>query len=444
MLELISSVPLVGGALTYVIPFLVLLTAVVFVHELGHYLVARWCGVRSQTFSVGFGPELFGWTDSHGTRWRFSWIPLGGYVRFAGDEEVSSTTHRGDVEPEEGAFFAASLGRRTAIVSAGPIMNFIFAAVTLAVMGMAGGLPDERAVVGPVDAGSVASALGLQSGDHIESIDGTAVTTYLDARVAILEAAGRPMELIVRRDGSRTRLVGTYELPARVGGVLSDSPAEAAGLQVGDTMVEINGQLVTSFYAVSRLVRESGGGELAVVVERAGEHLAVPIIPELREVRDPTTGELQTIPMIGVRQDTVEVLPAARRQAGLVEAVTFGVQQTVAVIVLSLDFVAKLFVGASNTDDLGGPIAIAEISGEAAQQGVWNFVYLLAIISASIGLINLFPIPVLDGGHLLLYAIEGVRGKPLGERTVRIATQVGLCLVLLLMAFVTYNDLLRL
>lgn len=443
MLDSLSSLPLVGGLATYLIPFLVLLTLVVFVHELGHYLVARWRGVRSEVFSVGFGPEIFGWTDRMGTRWRFSWIPLGGYVRFAGDADPASFTAEARARAAPGTFLAASLWSRVLVVAAGPAMNFVIAAAVFAAIAWIGGMPAPHAVVGAVYDPERMESLGLRAGDRIEAVDGRLVDSAGDALHALQDTAGAPVAITVIRGGTRYLLEGRIDDPVRIGQVVAGSAADLAGLEPGDSVLRADGEPIRSFAALRASVIASGGNEMVLEVERDGRLLVLFARPTLRQAADPESGNPSATPMLGVSRKTFDLFQPAREPVELVDALGYGVAQTFGVVVVSLWFVGDLIAGEGDTADLGGPIAIAEFSGAAAKRGAWDFFYMLALISASIGLINLFPIPVLDGGHLVLFALEGVRGRPLGARASRYLGWLGLTLIMTLMVFVTYNDIVR-
>ena len=443
MLDFLCSLPLVGGLVTYLIPFLVLLTLVVFVHELGHYLVARWRGVRSDVFSVGFGPEIFGWTDRRGTRWRFSWVPLGGYVRFAGDADPASFTAEARDQAPPGTFLAASLWSRVLVVSAGPAMNFVFAAAVFAAIAWIGGMPAPHAVVGAIYDSERMESLGLQAGDRIEAVDGRLVDSAGDALYALQDTAGAPVAIRVLRGGAQYLLEGRIVDPVRIGQVVAGSAADLAGLQPGDSVLKADGEPIHSFAALRASVIASGGNEMVLEVERDRRLLVLFARPTLRQAADPESGGPSATPMLGVSRNTFDLFQPAREPVELVDALGYGVTQTFAVVVVSLWFVGDLIAGEGDAANLGGPIAIAEFSGVAAKRGAWDFFYMLALISASIGLINLFPIPVLDGGHLVLYALEGVRGRPLGARASRFLGWLGLTLIVTLMVFVTYNDIVR-
>ncbi len=363
-------------ALGYLVPFLFVLTVVVFVHELGHFLVGRWCGVDVKVFSIGFGRELFGFNDRRGTRWRFAVIPLGGYVKFSGDADATSSGIDGSeldrMTPEQRArtFPAQSIGKRAAIVAAGPIANFILAIVIFA------------------------------------------GTVY---------AFGRPI------------------LAPRVEQVVAGSAAERGGLKSGDLVISINGREIRSFGDMQREVSVRPNETLSIVVDRAGATVTLPVTPDLVETSS-ALGK-QRIGVIGVQASRRAEDWSVQRFTAL-ESVRNGFAETWFVVERTYDYLAKLLSGRESTDQLSGPIRIAQVSGMVASSGgVLALINLAAILSVSIGLMNLFPVPMLDGGHLMFYAIEALRGRPLSERAQEIGFRVGLGLVLMLMLFVTWNDL---
>ncbi|HEX2137737.1 MAG TPA: RIP metalloprotease RseP [Microvirga sp.] len=366
-----------GSVLLAVVSFLVVLTVVVFVHEFGHFWVGRLCGVGVQAFSIGFGRELVGWTDRHGTRWKISAIPLGGYVKFVGDANAASMPDRDALghltqEQRELSFPHKSVAKRAAIVAAGPIANFLLA---------------------------IAILTGL---------------AYFNGR---------------------------YVLEPRVHVVQPGSAAERAGLRPQDLVLSINGRTVESFLDVQRMVSGNAGETLTIVVDRGGRTETLQAVPDL--VVDATPFGKQRIGRLGVQ-------PSLDRNAvKLVHyspwgALKAGVFDTWYVIERTIDVVGKLITGRESADQLSGPLGIAWVSGEvASQNGAGGLISLVALISISIGLINLFPIPILDGGHLLFYAVEAVRGRPLSERAQEIGYRIGFAVVVMLMIFSTWNDILR-
>ena len=366
--------PLLHGGITQflwaVLGFLVVLTVLVFVHELGHYLIARHNRVRIEVFSIGFGPELFGWWDRAGTRWKFSALPLGGYVKMFGDSDASSALPSGRVgemsEAERAVSFPCKpLGQRAAIVAGGPIANFVFAIVVLALLFM----------------------------------------TY-----------GEPFT------------------PAEVGQVLPDSAAATAGIKPGDTVVSIDGQRVARFEDLQQIVQLNPNVRMPLVVKRDGSLLTLNVTPSLVEEKD----RLGThhVGRLGIRGGQVKYV---QRDPGT--AIVRAVGETWNLSVTTLQSLGQMVIGKRGTDELGGPLRIAEVSGEAIRLGIAPLLNFIAILSINLGLINLFPVPVLDGGHLLFYAAEAIRGRPLGQRAQEYGFRLGLALVLTLMVFATWNDL---
>ncbi len=364
-----------GFLLGYLLPFLFVLTIVVFIHELGHFLVGRWCGVDVKTFSIGFGRELFGFNDRHGTRWRFALIPLGGYVKFSGDADASSSTEHDAVagmsrEERERSFPAQSIGERAAIVAAGPIANFLLAIAIFA------------------------------------------ATAY---------AFGKPV------------------LAPRIEQVTPSGAAARAGFEPGDLIRKVEEREVKSFGDLQRLISIRPAEPLPVTLERDGTTMILTVTPDLVETAS-AVGK-QRMGIIGV-QASSNPKDWTTQRFGLVESLALGLSETWFVVERTYDYLYKLIRGTESTDQLSGPIRIAQVSGIVASNGgLLALINLAAILSVSIGLMNLFPVPMLDGGHLMFYAVEALRGKPLSERAQELGFRVGLGLVLMLMLFVTWNDI---
>lgn len=355
------------------LPFLVILTALVFVHELGHYLVARWNGVRVEVFSIGFGPELFGWNDRTGTRWRFSAVPLGGYVKMFGDADASSA--RGADVDIMGAddravsFHHKRLGQRSAIVAAGPAANFIFAIVLLA---------------------------GLYT------------------------------------------LVGQRHAPPTISEVTANSAAESAGLVANDRVVQIDDVEITEFDQLRRIVLQNPGVPLEFVVKRNRRLVTLMITPTPIDAKN-ALGNMEIYGQLGVRG-----VPGEMVKQDPLSAIWLASVETWSMTLQTLEAVGQMFTGSRNTDELGGPLRIAQLSGTVAEAGLVTSIWFTALLSINLGLINLFPIPVLDGGHLVFYLVEAIRGRPLGEHIQEIAFKIGFTLVIGLMIFVTWNDIVQL
>ncbi|MEQ9641787.1 MAG: RIP metalloprotease RseP [Alphaproteobacteria bacterium] len=449
---------------TYVVPFLVVLTVLVFVHEMGHYLVARWCKVRVETFSIGFGREIFGWHDKAGTRWKVSWLPLGGYVKFFGDLNATSAPDGKMLDSltpaqREVAFHHKKLWQRTAIVAAGPFANFIYAIVILATMFVFYGQRVTPPEIGRVLSDGAGAAAGLQVGDVVESVEGRTVYRFEQLEEAVLLNPGLPVDLEVRRDGRTIPLtitpaaveldvgqglrdygtIGVYASnPAVVGLVQDDSPAARAGFRVNDIVVAADGQRIDNFERLQDIVVGGEGKPIALTVMRDGRRLDLEVVPEARDYENADGGSV-TRWVIGIQRAE---RPLYRH--GPTSALVASVQTSWNMLAQTIDYVGQMIVGHRGTEDLGGPLRIAQVSGQAAQVGVEQVVMLSILLSLNLGLINLFPIPMLDGGHLLFYAFEAVRGRPLTERMQEYALRFGLAMILTLTVFVTWNDLINL
>ena len=363
--------------LNYVLPTFVVLMVVVFFHELGHFQVGRWCGVQIEAFSIGFGRELFGFNDKYGTRWKLSLIPLGGYVKFVGDENAASlpkASQTPESERDKTLFHNASVWKRIATVAAGPIANFILAIAIFAV---------------------------------------------------VFATVGRPLTV------------------PRVDTLMPGGAAESAGFLPGDVIVEIDGEPIDSFSQIQQIVTLAAGNTLTVVVDRDGEKITLTPTPERREMPD-GLGGIQRVGVLGITRN-MEEGDLVYERFGPLQAVAEGVKETGHIIERTMTYVGRLIAGRETADQLSGPIRIAQVSGVIASSGGMTALFhLSAILSVSIGLINLFPIPMLDGGHLVFYAIEAIRGRPVNQRAQEISFRIGLALVIMLFVFVTFNDIVRL
>lgn len=445
-MDLIAQIPFIGGFLATVLPFVVVLGIVVAIHEYGHYIVARWCGIHSEVFSIGFGPVIWSRRDRRGTLWQVAALPLGGYVRFLGDSGAASGADREALaripEAERGrSFHGASVGRRMLTVLAGPFFNFILSIIVFAGLVLWQGVPTERPTIGTIEALPNAEQ-PLQPGDIILDVNGEPVERFADIyRIGAAMEEPAPMRFRIERDGTVLDLVAPYALPPLVAGVEPLSPASRAGLRAGDVIVEADGESLASFEELRQIVLASEGRTIPLTVWRDGAEIALEITPAERDAEDGAGGFERRV-MIGVAGASL-YLPATEIPAPWT-ALALGAGRTLDVIVMSLTGLGHILTGALGTENLQGPIGIAQLSGETAAQGFANFITLIAIISTAIGLLNLFPIPVLDGGHFVAFAIEAVRGRPPSEKAMQIAMTIGLGLVLFLMVFATYNDIMRL
>ncbi len=374
--NLVQQFSLLGNVVvSFIIPFLFVLTIIVFIHEFGHFIVARWCGIKVLVFSIGFGPELVGFNDRYGTRWKVSAIPLGGYVKFFGDENAASVPDPDAIaamNPDERkvSFFHKSVAARAAVVAAGPIANFLLAIAIFA----------------------------------------TIFAIY-----------------------------GKADTPARVDTVNPDSAAAAGGFQPGDLVLSINGGKIESFRDMQEIVSVSADVPLVFEVERGNTIVKLHATPRLTTERD-MFGNVYRIGRLGLTQKAPEPGEIKTRKFGPIGAIGEAAKQTWFVIEQTFTYIGRLLVGRASTDDVGGVLRIAQMSGQAASLGFTALMNLAALMSVSIGLLNLFPVPLLDGGHLLFYAIEAVRGRPLSERVQEYGFRIGFAIIVLLMIFTVCND----
>jgi len=440
--------------------FLALLTVLVFVHEYGHYKVARWCGVKVEVFSIGFGPELFGWTDSHGTRWKVSVVPLGGYVKMFGQGANLLEGEAGKAMSAADrlvAFDYKSVWRRMAIVAAGPISNFIFAALVFSIIFAVHGKDISPPVVSAVRADSAAAAAGLQPGDRIVTLNGSAISDFKDIlefvqlnldqeitvgfeRNGVRQTVRLTPQITTEKDplGNDARIgVLGIESPASViGGVRAGSAAAAAGLRSGDRIVSLNGNAISDFQQLTEFVQSNLDREIAVGIVRNGIQEIVRVTPQITVAKD-AHGIEKRIGFLGIEA----AAQSERIDLGLVDSGVEGVKRVFNVSGMMLKGVWQIITGVRPANDVAGVIRIGYLSGEIANIGIWSLITFGAMLSVNLGLVNLFPIPLLDGGHLTYYAIEVVRGKPLGERIQEWGFRVGIAFVLGVMLFAAWNDL---
>ncbi|MFV0475172.1 MAG: RIP metalloprotease RseP [Pikeienuella sp.] len=439
----IAEIPYVG----WVLPFLIVLGVVVFVHEYGHYIVGRWVGIRAEVFSIGFGPELAHWRDRRGMRWRIGALPLGGYVKFAGDMNAASAgvdqeaIRRMSAEERRGAFHLAAVWRRALTVLAGPVANFILSIAVFSVFAMMAGREVNEPVIGSIRADANAD-LGLMAGDRVIAVDGERVESFTDLLAALARVDGRPAKALVDRGAGEQLVDILYVRPARVDEVIPGGAGAEAGLKPGDVITAVDGTPTPNFETLRERIAGSGGGALSLDVSRGEERLILSMTPQMVETAGPD-GEIERRPMIGVRNASFGGVEPVVETANPLEAIRYGAARTWAIITGSLGYIGDMISGAADSSQLGGPIQIAKVSGQAAEQGIESLAMMIALISTSIGLINLFPVPVLDGGHLVFYALEAIRGKPLRAKWQEIGNGVGFGMIMLLMVFATYNDLLR-
>ncbi len=436
----------VWNVLTYLPPFLVVLAVVVFVHEFGHYIVARWCGIQAEVFSIGFGKVLWSRVDKRGTRWQVALLPLGGYVKFVGDMDPASAGAVEDdklsEEERRVAFHTAPVGRRAATVVAGPVANFLLSILVFAGLALVAGKASDAPVIGTISEDAPAD-LGLAAGDRVISVDGTRVETFRELLDILHMTDGRSVPARVERDGARQDITVHYSIPPRIV-IRPGMPASRAGLFNDDVIVSLNGQSVHSFYALQLIAADlPPEAPIEVGIDRGGERLIYEVEPVMTERPHPITGEVVPQPTLGVGPVTGGGFGPTTVDRSVLDALQYGVERTWDIIVSTLAFFGDMLFANADPSNIGGPIQIAELSGQQAEQGVLSFIQFIAFLSTAIGLLNLFPIPVLDGGHLMFYGIEAVRGRPVGGAAMQVGTMIGLTLVLSLMVFATYNDITR-
>ncbi|MDB5597129.1 MAG: putative enzyme [Hyphomicrobiales bacterium] len=362
---------------SYIVPFVFVLSVVVFFHEMGHFLVGRWCGVKVDAFSLGFGPEIFAFTDKRGTRWRLAALPLGGFVKFHGDANAASMSDAEQIaampaEERAVSFFSQKVWKRAAIVAAGPMANFLLAIVIF---------------------------------------------------TCIFFGYGREV------------------LAPRIESVRAGEAGEVAGFQAGDLIVSINGEAIGTWNEMQRVVQMSGGVPLSFVVRRGTQEVTLNATPRQRDVDTPFGKH--RVGLLGVTASS-EVTDWRIERYSLVQSARIATQETWFIIDRTVSYIGGVFSGRETAEQISGPIRIAEISGEVAKVGIGALLNLAAILSVSVGLINLFPVPLLDGGHLLYYLVEALRGRPMSERAQELGFKVGIALVGALMIFATFNDVLHL
>lgn len=442
-MDLVSLLPQLGGAVWTIAAFIVALSVIVFVHEYGHYIVGRWSGIHAEVFSLGFGPVLASRVDQRGTRWQIAAIPFGGFVKFMGDADAASGKDGAAIaqltaEERRHTMHGAPLWARSATVAAGPVFNFILTFFIFVGMVQWIGVASTDPVVGEVRA-TPYEGQTLQPGDRILALNGTETPDNETLFKLISDLPAAPTtNYTVSRAGETLTFDGPFPMPPVAGQVHSKSAAMDAGLKEGDVITAINGQPVYSFNEMPALVAASKGKPLTLTVWRAGETFTAEMTPRRRDLPLPEGG-FETRWLIGL--NSAALFTPETLQPGPIETVSLAAQQTWGLGVTTLSGLWHMVTGAISTCNLSGPIGMAEVMGDAARSGLESFVTMLAVLSLGIGLMNLFPIPVLDGGHLVFHAYEAVTRRPPSDKAMRLLMTVGLTLILSLMIFGVTNDL---
>lgn len=462
--------------------FVFVITLVVFVHELGHFLAARYFGVRVESFSIGFGRAIFGFNDRHGTYWKVGWLPLGGYVKFWGDDGVSSApdhekVDRATAAERAGSFHHKPLYQKSIVALGGPVANFILAVVILTCLLMIYGRLATSSQIGFVKPDTPAAEAGFKVGDTVLSINGQPIREFGEIVRTVTLADGRVLDFRVLRDGQEISVrvtpraiqmvddlrnkrmdtgIGIGQVrPGEIASVAPGSPAATAGLKIRDVVMAADKQRIGSLDDVAKALREASGKPIVLSVMRMQPNekkkidepaiLEIPLTPAI--VSNPNANADDTVLQAAGFEVTVKGAPRPEKllTLGPIEAVVTAVDTVKFIVVKTLSFIGQLLTGTGDYQQLSGPIGIASVSGQILFYfGIVTLINLAAVLSVSIGLLNLFPIPMLDGGHLLYYGIEAVRGRPLGERAQELGFRIGFALVISLMLFATWNDITKL
>lgn len=442
-MDVLGLIPSFGGLLYTVAAFVIALSVIVAIHEYGHYIVGRWTGIKAEVFSLGFGPVLFSRQDKHGTVWQIAALPFGGYVKFLGDADAASgksVDSLGGISAEERrhTMHGAPLWARALTVAAGPVFNFILSILVFSAILLFRGVASD-----PLTIAELRPVPGMQDelrpGDEVLAIEGieTPKVDEFDAFVAKLPIQPA-LDYTVRRNGETLTASAPHPYPPLVAGLTPGSAAMDVDLRVGDVVQVIDGKPISTFSELRDAVAASQGNPMLMNVWRAGESIEFALVPRSMDLPLPD-GTFETRYLIGV---TGGMLFAPQTTTpGVGEAFGYGVNQTIYIVRSSLSGLYHMAVGAISSCNLRGPLGIAETSGAAASQGWLSFIWFIAVLSTAVGLLNLFPIPVLDGGHLVFHAFEAISGRPPSDKALRILMSIGLGLLLLLMGFALTNDL---
>ena len=448
-MEIIALIPQFGGFVYTLLAFVVALSVIVAIHEYGHYIVGRWSGIHAEVFSLGFGPVLWSRVDKRGTKWQIAALPFGGFVKFLGDSDAASgkdSQTMAEISQQDPAelrrtMHGAPLWARAATVAAGPAFNFAMSILVFTAIFMLRGVPTDPLTVGELR-GLPDGFHELTTGDEIVGIEGNKAPGFDDGDGWEAFSKSIPHQPVlaydIRRDGQEMRVDGPYLYPAHITQVAPRSAAMDSGLEGGDVIVGIDGTAIFAFDQLKTQVEASDGKPLLLDVWRAGEILEFTLVP--RRTDEPQAeGGFATKWRIGIVGGMA--FDPATTTASPLEAITGGVGQTLRVVQGSLSGLWHMITGSISSCNISGPLGIAQTSGAMASQGAQSFVWFIAVLSTAVGLLNLFPVPALDGGHLVFYAYEAVTGKPPSDGVLKILMTIGIVLILSLMLFALFNDI---
>ncbi len=436
-----NLIPSFGNIAFTMLFFVIALSIIVAIHEYGHYIVGRWSGIHADVFSIGFGKVLYSRVDKRGTVWQIAALPFGGYVKFKGDANAASVGGDEGVVSARDTMLGAPLWARSATVAAGPIFNFILSFFVFAGILMFQGQPMTPLTVSSLPGFPDTIEQQLLPGDRILRVEGRALNYPEGFAEAVADVPSQPsVSYEVERDGERTTVLGPQPRPAFVRSITPRSAADDAGLKIGDVIVSMNGTPVYQFNDMVNVVTETREQPIELEIWRDGEMIVDTLTPRLVAIPQ-EDGSMRDEPKLGIGTGGLFFEPATT-QVGIGEAMKLAIQQVWFIIKQSLNGLKQMIIGNINTCNLSGPVGIAETSGSMASQGTLSFISFIAVLSTAVGLLNLFPIPVLDGGHLVFHAYEAVTGKMPSDGALRILMAVGIALIGTLMLFAIGNDLL--
>jgi regulator of sigma E protease len=436
-----NLIPSFGNIAFTMLFFVIALSIIVAIHEYGHYIVGRWSGIHADVFSIGFGKVIWSRADKRGTVWQIAALPFGGYVKFKGDSNAASVGGDENVISGRDTMLGAPLWARSATVAAGPIFNFILSFIVFAGILLFQGQPIIPLTVSALPGFPENVEQQLEPGDRVLKVEGVALNYPDGFGAAVANVPSQPsVEYEVDRDGERMLVRGPQPQPAYVQSITPRSAADDADLRIGDVIVSLNGTPVFQFGDMVEIVNETRAQPIELVVWRNGETFTTTLTPRLMAIPQ-ADGSMMDEPKLGIGNGGLFFEPATT-DVGIGESMKLAIQQVWFIIKQSLNGLKQMIVGNINTCNLSGPVGIAETSGSMASQGTLAFISFIAVLSTAVGMLNLFPIPILDGGHLCFHAYEAVTGKMPSDGALRILMAIGLALIGTLMLFAIGNDLL--